>query len=135
MKYSFEISEKAVGKGRPRFNTITKTAYTPPTTRTFEEKTKMAFINKYNIVTEPSYEPFKVNITVIIRPPKSTSKKRMSELMERPYTNKPDIDNIAKSILDALNGIVYKDDSQVTDLSIIKKYGEDHKVIVELEEK
>lgn len=134
MKYSFEILEKAVGKGRPRFNTITKTMYTPPATRTFEEKARLSFINKYNIVTDPSYEPFKVKITAIIRPPKSTSKKMTNELNGKPYTKKPDVDNIAKCILDSLNGLVYKDDSQVTELIIKKEYGIESKVIVELEE-
>ena len=39
-------------------------------------------------------------------------------------TKKPDVDNITKSILDSLNGIAYKDDSQVTGLEVMKEYGE-----------
>lgn len=39
-------------------------------------------------------------------------------------TIKPDTDNIAKSILDSLNGIAYLDDKQVTDLRIRKQYSE-----------
>lgn len=48
---------------------------------------------------------------------------------------KPDLDNIAKIILDSLNGIAYKDDSQVVELNISKKYTEDEERIeFELEE-
>jgi Holliday junction resolvase RusA-like endonuclease len=36
---------------------------------------------------------------------------------------KPDIDNVAKCFLDAMNGIVYKDDSQVVSLHVTKEYG------------
>jgi Holliday junction resolvase RusA-like endonuclease len=35
-------------------------------------------------------------------------------------TSKPDADNLAKAVLDALNGIVWDDDAQVFDLRIIK---------------
>lgn len=42
--------------------------------------------------------------------------------MGEPYTHKPDADNVAKAVLDALNGLAYEDDSQVQELVIIKKY-------------
>ena len=45
-------------------------------------------------------------------------------------TVKPDTDNIAKSILDALNGIAYKDDKQVVTLSVKKRYDEVPRVSV-----
>lgn len=100
MKYIFEINEKAIGKERPRFNTKTHTTYTPQKTKDFEEKVEWAFKGKYNIDKEASYEPFKANITAIYRPPVSTSKKRLAELNGKPYMKKPDVDNIAKAILD-----------------------------------
>ena len=43
---------------------------------------------------------------------------------ELSVTSKPDTDNIAKSILDSLNGIAYKDDKQVVDLRVRKQYAE-----------
>lgn len=36
---------------------------------------------------------------------------------------KPDVDKITRSALDALTGIVYRDDAQVTELRIKKRYG------------
>ena len=37
-------------------------------------------------------------------------------------TKKPDVDNVIKIILDALNGFAWHDDSQVVNLQIEKKY-------------
>ena len=45
-------------------------------------------------------------------------------------TKKPDVDNIAKSILDAMNGFVFKDDNQVSKISVEKKFAENEKVFV-----
>ncbi len=52
-------------------------------------------------------------------PVKEFAKIMQGELM---YTGKKDIDNIAKSILDGLNGVAYIDDKQVVQLTISKKY-------------
>ena len=49
-------------------------------------------------------------------------------------TKKPDLDNIAKIVLDSLNGLAYKDDSQVVSLRIDKFYAEKPLVKVELYE-
>lgn len=135
MKYSFEIKEKAIGKQRPRYSSKTGRMYTPTKTSSFEEKVKWAFKSKYNIEKELSTKPFKAKITAIFEPPKSISKKKKDELLSKvDYTKKPDADNIAKIILDSLNGLAYKDDSQVSALLVLKDYGLENKIIVELEE-
>lgn len=135
MKYSFEIKEKAIGKQRPRYSSKTGRMYTPTKTSTFEEKVKWAFKSKYNIATELSVNPFKAKIVAVFEPPKSLSKKKKEELLYSVnYTKKPDVDNIAKIILDSLNGLAYKDDSQVSELLVIKDYGIENKILVELEE-
>ena len=50
-----------------------------------------------------------------------------------PTSRNGDLDNIAKSILDALNGYVYDDDCQVVTLIISKKYGDDPCAVVRFE--
>ena len=45
---------------------------------------------------------------------------------------KPDCDNIAKIILDALNGIAFHDDSQIVTLEVFKYYSERPKVYVDI---
>jgi len=46
----------------------------------------------------------------------------------------PDLDNIAKAIMDGLNGVAYKDDKQVSCLTIQRLKGPEEKVEIELEE-
>lgn len=38
------------------------------------------------------------------------------------HTKKPDLDNLAKNIKDALTGSLYKDDSQVFEAHLEKRY-------------
>ena len=73
-----------------------------------------------------------VSICVVKVPPKSFSKKKRKLAYEGaicPLT-KPDLDNIAKIYLDALNGVVWHDDSQVQTLTISKVYGDNPHVLV-----
>lgn len=65
-----------------------------------------------------------VRIDAYFEPAKSVSKKRRGQMLsgaERP-TKKPDIDNIVKVVLDALNGLAYKDDTQVVRVFAQKSY-------------
>lgn len=124
----FEIPGKAVGKGRPRFTKNGHT-YTPDATRSYEDLVKVC----YTIATDrepPTDKAVAVYITVWMVPAKSLSKKKKAELTERPPMNKPDVDNIAKIVLDALNGVAWKDDKQVTALEIIKLWGHEERVMV-----
>ena len=58
--------------------------------------------------------------------PKATPKKRVASLLDgsvRP-SKRPDLDNLNKSVMDALNGIVYRDDCQVVTLNSTKVYAQ-----------
>ena len=135
MKISFEILGKPMGKQRPRISRYTKQAYTPEKTVNYENFVKYIFINEFR-----DFKPFegsvKAKITAIFEPAKSYSKKKRLTLLSSKfnYTSKPDTDNIAKIVLDSLNGLAFKDDAQITRLEVEKSYGEQAKVIVELEE-
>lgn len=68
----------------------------------------------------------RIQITAYFEPLKSWPKKtRLNALtgVLRP-AGKPDIDNVAKAVLDALNGVAYEDDKQVVILHCEKKYAE-----------
>lgn len=54
----------------------------------------------------------------------TVEKKKLARRNEIAPESKPDCDNIAKAILDALNGIAYKDDSQVAELVVKKRFGQ-----------
>lgn len=128
----FEILGKPTGKGRPRLGKYG--TYTPQKTKDYEDLVKLSFKNKYKV--EPSEREIKMKITAVFEPARRLSKKKRAELIdwEQGYMHKPDIDNIAKIILDALNGLAYKDDNQVTTLLLFKQYGTADKVVVEVEE-
>ena len=67
-----------------------------------------------------------VDIQAFYPIPQSFSKKKKEAAVSeqiRP-TTKPDCDNVAKAVLDALNGVAYYDDNQVVCLSVNKYYGE-----------
>ena len=53
--------------------------------------------------------------------PKSTSKKKAAALDGTPHIKRPDADNVAKAILDALNTHAYNDDSAIA-LLTVRKY-------------
>lgn len=125
----FEIPGEVKGKARPRASFFggRPRLYTPKGTVDYENWVKLCY--KGTLFNEP----MEVSITAYFAIPKSFSKKKREEALAgtiRP-TRKPDSDNIAKSILDALNGIAYSDDSQVVLLKVEKVYGEP-KAIVEL---
>lgn len=70
--------------------------------------------------------PVFIAITAYHPIPKSANKadRAAMESNARLPMRKPDADNIGKIILDALNGVAYKDDSQVVGLLVLKRYGE-----------
>ena len=121
MTAHINIPGKIVGKQRPKFSrqgNFVKT-YTPEKTVNYENWVKMCWM-------QSEQEKLSGNIIAVIVArfmiPQSYSNKKRKELNEKPCPKKPDCDNIAKSILDALNGIAYDDDAQIVDLSVSKVY-------------
>ena len=133
--YEIEIQEEITGKQRPRMNTYTGKAYTPTKTKNYEYLVRQIFVYKY-----PNYKPIEGRVTMTIIAyfdiPKSTSKKKEAEMLSGAIspTKKPDWDNIGKIISDALNKFAFKDDAQITDVRIFKKYAKVPKVIVKIQE-
>lgn len=127
----FEVIGKIKGKARPRLGKYS--TYTPVDTVNYENFIKISYLNASGINLHSN--PIKMQIQAIFEPPKSISKKKREELLQgKPVLKKPDIDNIAKIVADALNKVAYDDDSQICDMKIIKRYGEQEKLIIELEE-
>lgn len=135
MIYEFEVPGAIVGKGRPRMNTRTGKAYTPTNTKNYEYGVRQWFVLNY-----PHFKMLqgrvKVTIIAYFDVPKSTSKKKEKEMLEGNIspTKKPDIDNIVKIILDALNKFAFQDDTQVTKLVVEKVYTKQPKVYIKIEE-
>lgn len=124
---------KIQAKQRPRFNG--KFAYTPKETVSYENWIKTCYLQKY-ANEKPIDTAVKVIINAFFEIPKSTSKKKKVQMMENEIlpTIKPDTDNIAKIVLDALNGLAFDDDKQVVDLQVKKWYNEEPSVTVYISE-
>jgi Holliday junction resolvase RusA-like endonuclease len=133
--YEFEVVGDIKGKARPRVNTYTGTAYTPTPTKDYENLVKQYFKIKY-----PRYVALEGRISVKIvaqfKVPKTATKKDKALIEEGLLspTKKPDIDNIVKIILDAMNKMAFKDDNQITKLEVEKIYGSEEKVYVKIQE-
>lgn len=115
-----------VPKARPR---VTKTGhtYTPEKTRQYERIVQCIFNSKYGYMKQPlTDKPVSVTLLFYMPIPKSFSKKKIAELRQNKMAcpKKPDIDNLTKAVLDALNGRAYKDDNQIVELFARKEYSE-----------
>ena len=115
--HKITIPGRPVPKGRPRIGVRGRTAYvyTPPATVEYEKL--VGWIAK-SLGCRPLEGPVSVSLNVYAR-------------------GKLDADNIAKSILDGLNGIAYEDDDQVVELLVRKhkvKRKEEERVEIEIRE-
>lgn len=135
MKITFTVPGSCVGKQRPKFSSRGRfvRAYTPAKTVNYENLVKMSYFTN-NQFRSKLEGPIKAEVLAIYPIPESTSKKKYTQMIngEISYTKKPDVDNIAKSIFDALNDIAYKDDSQINEINIRKIYGENSRTIITL---
>jgi Holliday junction resolvase RusA-like endonuclease len=116
-----DVVGRPVGKARPRVCVRggKAMAYTPAKTAGYEQVVRGAAIEAMKgrkLLTGPII----AKIYFFFKPPKSYWDKRLG----CPCIVKPDIDNLAKSILDSLNGIVYKDDSLIFQLFVTKRYAD-----------
>lgn len=136
---NFIINGEPFGKKRPRAVSRGGFArvHNDPENERYELKVINAFQSKYGKDIETYFgkdDYLEVKIVSYYSIPKSFSNKKRSQAIahELRPTKKPDLDNIAKSILDALNNIVYNDDSQVVTSSSYKWYAETPYTSVEI---
>lgn len=135
------ITGNPIAKGRPRFRTIkangnefTQT-YTPGKTRAYETHVRVTATGvMQGHQLEPLVGPLGVTLAVFLPVAKSWPKKRRVACLEGRElpTPKPDLDNVAKAVLDGLAGIVFDDDSQICEMVLTKRYAEHPGVIVDV---
>lgn len=130
---TFTVPGPPKGKARARtVHTGGRTfSYTPEGTVLYENLVKTCF---YQTGAHPfnADEELKANIIAYYPIAKSTGKKKRQQMLAgliRP-TKKPDLDNVIKSILDALNKVAYHDDTQIVSLSVEKFYSDSPRVEV-----
>ena len=130
--YTLTIPGEPGAKARAR---VTKSGitYTPEKTKSYETFVQELFHYEYrSIMLEgPLHATIKAYFGLNKGdygkngPNKTGQAKLWGEILP---TKRPDVDNIAKILLDSLNGIAYKDDSQICYLSVTKFYAEKPRV-------
>ena len=124
MQITFTVPGEPRGKGRPRFNRTSGRAYTDEKTRDYEIKVAVCFRKAFGTLVLPRTGFYAIDIVAYLPIPKSVSKATRAAMEDKKIlpSRKPDVDNIEKAVLDALNGIAYKDDSRVYRTSCAKYY-------------
>ena len=128
----FTVPGNPFGKQRPKFarqGQFVRT-YTPKETLQHEKVVAALYEKVAKGKQFKDKMPLDIQITAYYPIPKSTSKKKRKEMLEhqiRPVV-KPDLDNIAKLIYDALNGVAWHDDNAIVDTRICKFYSENPRV-------
>lgn len=128
MRAEFTIPGPPQGKGRPRFSSYGGHVHTrtPEQTVLYENLVKTEYQRQCEDIRFPDGKPLFVDIMAFYEIPKSASKKKREQMLNGEIVplKKPDLDNIVKCVLDSLNGIAYRDDSQVVELFVRKFYDE-----------
>lgn len=122
-----EIPIEPKPKLRPRFhirhNKISTS--TPLETKAFENFVADYYGYHCNTRFEKG-EPLEVNLFFGMPIPASFSKKKHAQCIngQQAHVVKPDVDNLTKAILDALNQVAWNDDAQIIKMNIAKGYVE-----------
>lgn len=133
MTIEFVVPGRPVPMARPRVTA--RGTYTPKRCRDYKEAVALAAKTAMN-GREPLTGAIIVKMCFRFSLPKSWSKAKRQEWENGKvhFLSRPDIDNLYKSVTDALIGIVYKDDSQIVAAQVIKSYEDVDEVAVALME-
>ena len=133
----FTVFGDPVAKGRPKFSRQGNfvRSYTPAKTTNYENLVMISYVETCRGLDILEGE-VSMRIDAFFSIPKNTSKKRrllMTKCLIR-HTKRPDADNLAKAICDALNKVAYADDSQIVHLEVNKYYSDVPRVEITIEE-
>ncbi len=137
IQVQYSVPGEPRGKGRPRFakrGNFVKT-YTDAKTASYEDQIRFYALKAMgdSKVIEGAVRVF---VSIRMAVPKSYSAKRREACLngfDKPL-KKPDWDNVAKSICDAMNGVIYVDDTQIVEAHVTKQYAAQSEVIVLVQE-
>lgn len=133
MIFKFTVPGKPQTKARPRF-TRRGGVYTKKETVDYEKTVRTCFsaaTTKQNYLIKKD-GPILVCIDACFPIPISWTKGKQLAAKNGTlqHTSKPDFDNVAKIIIDALNGLAWKDDSQIVSATVRKHFSENPRVEV-----
>jgi Holliday junction resolvase RusA-like endonuclease len=131
----FTVYGEPVAQGRPRATTIAGRArlYDPAKSRNYKEYVRLAASEHAPAALLEG--PLLLSVSIYRSIPKSFSKKKtaQAEAGELRPTSKPDVDNYVKGIKDALNKVIWKDDSQIVSVTVAKFYSQKPRIEVKVQ--
>ncbi len=126
MKIEVIAYTEPIPKGRPRFRIFRGhvSTYTPTKTAIYEKLIAETYKDQAQCFQFSREQALNVRLRFGLGIPKSTSKYKVKEMLAglSKHIKKPDIDNLIKSVLDALNGIAWEDDAQIVRVTASKVY-------------
>ena len=137
-KLKFTVLGKPQPQQRPKFNSFTKAVRDPKASVDYKRNVgamAMVAVQDSNWTLCHREMPIEVTIVSYRAIPTSTAKWKKDAAIHGlipPLTKGGDLDNIAKGILDAMNGIVYEDDAQVFKLNCESRFSETPRVEIEV---
>lgn len=132
--FYFTVPGSPIAKKRPRFVRRGKFVGTYNCQETEEGRFILSIMDQIRTkgygeaLPLPSGTAIFLSCTFTMPIPKSAPKKAIQRVRDGEDWNhikKPDLDNLCKYVKDCLNGLAWKDDSQVCGLEAFKVYGED----------
>ena len=136
MMLKFTVRGNPLGWQRTGQNQYTGAIFTQDKTRDREKLVAYEYRRQCGNYRFPNQTPIELRVYAYYQIPKSKSKRVREQMISgaiRP-TVRPDYDNIAKLVTDALNGIAYDDDKSVVDAVQRKFYSTDPRVVVVIQE-
>lgn len=122
---TFEVPGRPHAKQRPRV--VGRVAFTPKETVNAETFIRLTAAPHF---PAPIDGPVSIEITAVFVPAASWSKAKQARALGGPHVQRPDLDNLAKSATDALNGVAYFDDGQIAEMTCRKVWGPAAKTVV-----
>lgn len=121
-RYNLEINIRPIPKARPRLSKFA--VYTPKKTADYEKLIAFEWKRRYkNLILKNAV---KLDLLFCFKKAKSCKKDY--------HTQRPDIDNLEKAILDGLNKTAFVDDCQVVEMKSQKVFSDVDKIVITVTE-
>lgn len=123
------VLDPPTGKGRPRFERTSGRTYTPRKTLTAEARIRFAW-EQAGSPTLPPETPIDARIGLYVERPLDHFKRdgtltAKGQRESVPFRKKPDVDNAAKLVMDALERYAYPRDVAITRLSVHRAWADE----------
>lgn len=135
-EFRLTIEGETVAKGRPKLGTVGghARAFTPAKTRRYEDIVRQRATVEWADRPLIADTPITMRLLFVRAIPQSWPRKRREAALAgtvRPI-GKPDLSNLCKSVEDAMNGVIFYDDSAIVTTVQDKVYGDRPRVEVVL---